>query len=237
MNKKSLIIVQIIIILALFGALGYYFYNEYYVDSKNNNEQDQSVEPQLEFAVLKEGVGQEVIDIWQRDFQLAWQARKDSVDGFNMSAWLTLGHILRQAENYEEAIKAYNYVSYMRPKNSPSFYSLGIIYSSDAYQDWQQAEKNYLIAMSNQPDDLDYIQSLYELYRFKYKEKKYLADDVLLEGLEKNPDNEFLLALLANYYENEGEKGKAREYYLKVLEVNPENSGAERALDRLLIIN
>jgi tetratricopeptide (TPR) repeat protein len=56
---------------------------------------------------------------------------------------------------------------------------------------------------------------------------------IFIFNIEEFPKSDIPSESLANYYEKKGEKVKALEYYKKVLEINPNNSDAEKKIKYL----
>src|SRR3989344_2774113 len=132
----------------------------------------------------------------------AGRAVKENPDYF--AGWIELGLLKKMIGDYEGAADAWEYAGVTRPQNSISFANLGELYWR-YLPDYPRAEKNFLISIMNKPDDIGIYMSLSDLYSYSYAQKRGLADDALLEGLEANPDNTDLIRWLAALYEREKE--------------------------------
>lgn len=146
--------------------------------------------------------------------------------------WIELGIIKKVIGDYEGARDAWEYAGIIRPFNSVSFSNLGEIY-------WRylpnlpRSEKNFKTSIKNKPDDFSVYISLSDLYYYSYKEKKDLADDVLLEGMAANPDNANFPRAIAALYERDGNFVKAVEWWKKVLVSEPDNTAVAAAIKAL----
>ena len=80
-----------------------------------------------------------------------------------------------------------------------------------------KAEENFLKAISNNASFEEGYRALYELYRYGYTSKKDQAPKILEQGITRNPHAINLMTLLASYYKDIGDKGKAIVYYNKAL--------------------
>jgi len=146
--------------------------------------------------------------------------------------WIQLGSIKKVIGDYEGARDAWEYASLIRPLNSVSFANLGELYWR-YLPEFSKSENNFRISIKNKPDDvLTYI-SFSDLYYYSYKEKKDLADDILLEGVAANPDDPNFPRALAALYERDGEWIRAIEWWKKVLEKEPGNTAVAAAIEAL----
>jgi tetratricopeptide (TPR) repeat protein len=154
-------------------------------------------------------------------------------DNYNyLQAWLQLGLLRKLIGDYEGAKQAWEFAALLRPNEYLPYNNLGVLYWQH-FKDYPEAEKSFLTALEKQPDSLMVFQNLHELYRFSYKEKSHLADDILLRGIEANPKSVELLVLLGGYYRDTGDKQKAKEYFAKALALDPSNISAQEGLNSL----
>ncbi|OGZ97015.1 MAG: hypothetical protein A2847_02765 [Candidatus Sungbacteria bacterium RIFCSPHIGHO2_01_FULL_50_25] len=155
---------------------------------------------------------------------------KENPDYF--SGWIELGLLKKIIGDYEGAADAWEYAGLIRPQNSLSFSNLGELYWKYLL-DYPKAEASFRRAIQNKPDDIGIYMSLSDLYSYSYAQKRGLADDALLEGLEANPDNTDLIRWLAALYEREKEYARAIEWWKKVLEKNPSDVAVKEAIANL----
>src|SRR3989344_1543034 len=147
--------------------------------------------------------------------QIRDMAGSINVNPHVLEPWLRLGHYKKIIGGFEGGSDSWGYASIIRPQNLMSFKNLGELYWH-YLPDFPKAEANLETAIQNEPGFIDSYITLHEVYRYSYKEKADLADDVLLEGLTKNPNNRDLIAYLARYYKDTGNTSAAIEYYQKL---------------------
>lgn len=172
----------------------------------------------------------------QRDIlrqRLADAAGSTDVNPDMLDPWLQAGLIKKMIGDYEGARDTWEYASLIRPANSISFKNLGELYWH-YLPDFPKAEKNFQIAIANEAELFDAYISLSDLYRYSYTEKSDLADDVLLDGLSKNPKQERdFVSYIARYYKETGSTGKAIEYYERLFRLEPNNPDIAKELRAL----
>lgn len=158
------------------------------------------------------------------------KAVKENLDYFN--GWVQLGLIKKVIGDYEGARDAWEYAGMIRPLSSTPFANLGELYWR-YLPHFSKSEANFKTAIKNNPmDEMVYI-SLSDLYFYSYAEKAGFADDILLRGLEENPNNVNLLKALARVYEREKEYAKAIETWERVLGAEPGNTQVAATLESL----
>ena len=146
--------------------------------------------------------------------------------------WLELALYRKLIGDYEAARDIWEYCAVIRPKSSVPFNNLGNLYWHNL-PDFEKAEKYFLKAIELQPDAIFAYRNLYELYLYSYKEKSHLFDDILLRGIEANPENPDLLVLLGGYYRDIGDKENARIYFERALKLVPDNKAIQQELQNL----
>lgn len=145
--------------------------------------------------------------------------------------WLRLGAYRMTAGDFAGAVAAWEEVIRLSPGSPKGYNSLGEFYTYTQLNA-VKAESNFLKSLSLAPQVAVY-RSLHELYRYSYPTKVDQADDVLLQGLVKMPKNPDLLALLAGYYAETGNKQEAITYYTELVAVDPNNTAATAELAEL----
>ncbi len=227
MNKKSKIIIQIIVLAILLVALAFYFYwqnNQGQVSEKELHQIEFTPSPDLpESAVQKY---QERFNYIQQ--QIANEPNK-------LTHWLALAGTMKAIRSYDQAEEVWLYITEKWPEDPTAFGNLGDLYTNFLvdYAKAEEALKQAIEKSNNLNEHLIYYRNLHRLYQQKYQEKADLADDILLEALEEYPKEPNFLALLANYYQDVDNKEKAIEYYEKLLEVDPGNQEAIDELEKL----
>jgi len=153
-------------------------------------------------------------------------ANFDSLQGINEIALLK-----QQLGDFEGARIAWEYANIIRPKNSLSFSNLAALYHFDLKQ-YDKAEKNYLISIANDPDDIPTIRNFFELYYNAIKDNAK-TEALLLRSIQNNPDRSDLYALAGGFYRDTGNIGRALEYFKKSLEISPNNEAVKNEIIRL----
>lgn len=227
MKKTYFLILGLVIIL---GAAGWYVYKDLYKEPKPGfggivemPDLDKKIETKDDS--LPEVYVQQVIS------EIENLRAELKVDPDTLQGWIQLGLLHKTLEDYEEVQRIWEFAASIRPKDAIIFHNLGDLYHF-YLPDLPRSEQSYLKAIENEPLPFIY-QKLYELYRYSYKEKEELADDILLEGIGKNPGDAVLLTTLASYYEETGNTSGAVEYYRKALEIVPDNEELKSRIKNL----
>ena len=149
--------------------------------------------------------------------------------------WFDLGSVKYFFKDYRGAEAAWVYTIQINPLSISAYANLAQLYWHPL-PNIPKAEYMFKKIIELDPagsSALAAYKDLSDLYRYDYKEKANLADDTLLEALDKYPDNEMILMSLARYYQETGDDTKAIEYYKKVLNIYPKNVSAKEELDML----
>ena len=155
-----------------------------------------------------------------RSLQNFGKSVKEKPDFF--AGWLQLGLLKKNIGDFDGARDAWEYASIIRPLNDISFANLGQLYWRYLHL-FSQSEKNFKMAIKNNPNDAGTYASLSDLYFYSMKEKADLADDVLLQGIAANPANADISKALAALYERKKEYANAIEWWQKTLALDPQN--------------
>ncbi len=207
MSRKNIIF--IIILVVIFGFAGYFIYKDNQQSSgQTGEEQNDGVLP-YDISKVEEkmpDLDREIIvkskfSLEQRqkllsDIQDTRERLKEDYDV--LQEWLQLGLLYKALEDYEGAKEAWEFAGFLRPKAGVAFHNLGDLYHF-YLPNYELSEKNYLKSIENAPTMIITYQKLHELYIYSYKEKEHLADDILRQGLQANPGNEYLQAVLDQY--------------------------------------
>lgn len=146
-----------------------------------------------------------------------------------LQAWLQLGILRKFTGDLEGARQAWEFAAILRPDNAVAFNNLGNLYGY-YLQDYPKAEANYLKSIEKDPKNIDAYKSLAEIYQYSYAAKAGEADDILLRGIESNPQDPTLMVALARYYADIGNKEGAVTYYKRALDIDPSNKNAKSEL-------
>ncbi|MDP3956006.1 MAG: hypothetical protein Q8Q18_02070 [bacterium] len=152
-------------------------------------------------------------------------------DKYNYDLWLQLGLYRNIIRDYPHAREAWYFASLIRPSQDTAFINLGNLYTlATDLQNLPLAEKYYIQAKKLSPQDVNSYTRLFELYRYYYKDKRYLADDILLEALEGPFKGSLELhTILARFLREETEYTRAREQYEKAIAIASDRGQQETA--------
>ena len=207
--------VAAIFIVTILSGGGYLFYKKY-SDKKTLNKEVQMPDEMRQKYLQR-------IDEAKAKIKLGNSSQYD--------LYMELGNIEYSLGKLGDSIDAYEKAGEISPKNYPSFLSLGNIYTDLKWYD--KAQEVYLNAMKNSPISSDIYLKLSQIYNIDWEGKKFNSENILVKGLENNPNNPDLLINLAIYYKNIGDKVKAIDYYQKHLIVRPDNEAANVELAEL----
>jgi len=146
-------------------------------------------------------------------------------DRANYEAWLNLGILRKQLNDFNGARVVWEYVSEVWPGQSLSFGNLGSLYHL-YLRNYQKAEKNFLTAINNEPTGTTWYRSLFELYRDSYKQDTTAAADTLKRGLATIPISFELGTVLADYYADRDDLESAKSYFTKALSIAREQGNS-----------
>ena len=134
------------------------------------------------------------------------------------SDWIDLGIGYKGIGDYEGAKQAWEYVSYLSPKNIISFINLGDLYHYYLH-DYPKAEYNLLKVIENNPTYVAGYRNLFDLYHLSYKKDTNKAEATLLMGLKVSPRDLGLLIELGDYYKEKKQIDKAKDIYTQALSI------------------
>lgn len=234
MNKKIKIILQVLILILLVSALGYYFYSDYLKTVIQKDPKTETIEQITNLKFLKKDLDKETKEKYQETFEPA--VKEFLVDPEGAEAFwplIKIGQVKELAGDYDGAKQALIKAVEIQPGSYLAHANLANLYFRH-YQDFVKAEEHYLKAI--EPLDsrvVVYYYDLHEIYRYFYKTETTLAEDILKQGIERYPEETNLMAILANYYKSLDRKEEAIEYYHKILEINPDSEVAKKGLEDL----
>ena len=143
-----------------------------------------------------------------------------------------LGGVHRDVGNFAKAQAAFMYAQKLQPGAFLPYGNLGELYFR-YIKDYAKAEEYYLKAIEIPGPYLEmYYSELYELYRFFLNDEKK-AENILISGSVKYPEQTDILANLALHYRQLQQIPKAIETYKKLLKIYPESIVAKQALAEL----
>ena len=222
---------KILIAVILIAAAGFFLYRELTkkppIDELESYRQSIVADPKVGSGLdLTEEQKNNYLQQFKKAKEEVLKANLDTLQGLNEIAQLK-----RILGDIEGAITAWEYANIIRPQNSLSFANLAALYHYDLKQ-YDKAEKNYLISISNDPDDMPTIRNFFEFYFYSLKDNAK-AEALLLESIEPNKENPDIYALTGSFYADTGNVQKAIEFYKKSLELNPGNQAVRQEIQRL----
>lgn len=146
-------------------------------------------------------------------------------------AYEILGFLHDTLGDKETAEKYYKKVLKLNPESVIALNNLANVYNDN--KEYKKAEELYLKITEVDPGFIEAWRDLHDLYKYSYKEKLDQADDILILGLEKNPNDPQILAMLAVYYQEARNTADAIKYYELLIQVMPENEAAKNELLKL----
>lgn len=240
MSKKAKIIIEIVIIFLLAIGLGYYIYSDYSSEEPILNSSNAEKTEQIEQIAT--------LDFTKKDREISEEKRKEYEDDFKAAAdkfinnpngveafWplIEIAQIKQLIGDYDGAKQTLIWAEELQPESYLVHGNLANLYFRH-YQDFAKAEEYYLKAIEGgDPKTIPYYFELHEIYRYFYKQETSLAEDILKQGMEMHPDETDFMAVLADYYKGLSRFQESKEYYQKMLEINPDSQVAKRGLESL----
>jgi len=226
-NKKVLVAVFLALVLVIVAFSGKIF-----KPAQKPEEKKTLWERIQDFKVVRKDLSQDLIERYFQEFTTYKNQVSQTPDKFVFESLMSMAMIKYNMEDYKGAEEIWLYVCDQRPLSSPPFYNLGNLYAN-IYKDYPTAEKYYQKTLENDPAEISYYRNIFELYYYKYAEKKNLAEKVLLDALAQDPKNIDMINLTGTYYQETGNKSKAIEYFQKSLKLDPSNEAVKRTLQNL----
>jgi tetratricopeptide (TPR) repeat protein len=120
------------------------------------------------------------------------------------SRWLEIAVLRKNADDFEGAEEIWLYISTSErwEDDTTALNNLGDLYQY-YLKDFAKAEEMLRTSLMRNSAEIAVYKNLHDLYRYRHQQETDLAEKVLLEGLEKNPENSIdLLVTLALYYKD-----------------------------------
>lgn len=235
-NKKS---IQVIILIVVILAVGFYFFNEFYLSKRGDNNKKSSfnLEEMLQYKIVRQDLTAEQIKGYQDKFDKYKELLLGAPDNFDFNFWNGLAMTKKIVGDFIGAETIWKYMSYMRPANSLSPFNLANLYAEDL-KDNQKAEEQFILTLEKSKAESaneQYYRGVADFYTYYYQEKKTKLEKILLEALQSTQyqNNQTILSLLATYYQNNGEPDEALKYWQQVLVLDPNNTGVKAEIERL----
>ena len=137
-----------------------------------------------------------------------------------VSATMDMGLQWYVLHEYTSAVQWWEKGLKLRADNSIGWYNLGNAYRE--LKNYPKSESAYRksIQYADQ-NELDGCLALGELYHYNYTEKSFEEPQVYLSCLQKFSNNRDLIARLAIYYRDIGDKEKATQYFDRLWSIEP----------------
>lgn len=150
-----------------------------------------------------------------------------------VSSYIEMGRIYEQLGDDRRALATYKELARLRPKSSPPFIVMGQYYRE--HEQYTLSEKNLLKAVENDPDNVSIYQDLSLLYIYCIQGRESSFETMILDIVNKYPTiKPNLIHILAFYFRDINNKGKAQVYLKQLFELAPERSQHwQQALDEL----
>lgn len=152
----------------------------------------------------------------------------------DQQAYLDIAFYKNELGDREGSVHAYLEGLKYYPTTELFLSNLAHVYEN--VKDYKNAELYYKKTFELNPNNVRIILDLAQLYRFYMPEREgEILPFVEVQGLRNNPNDPNLLIFLAEYYRyTVGNRGKAVEYYQKVIAVRPDDSALQKELKNLL---
>lgn len=231
MNKKTLIIAVVIIVLAL-AVSGFFAYQKGYFNFSPQTSSSPTLAPEnlLSFQIKTPNLEPEVIKYYEDKFNEVKASLQESPDDY--SNWLYLGILKKGVGDYEGARDCYLYVIQIKPEISNSYANLADLYANFLNEP-QKGLAMMQKALELDPNDVNFYLALAEIYRYRLPGQESMYETVMLDAIQGFPNNPNLIAPLALYYRQTNQIQKAITQYENLVKLSPENQMAKEDLVEL----
>ena len=156
------------------------------ISGSKNDEEIKKQMPDLDREIIiKENLSTEVKLRAIADLKDTISRLKEDYD--RREDWLNLGLVRKLFGDYEGAKEAWEFATIIRPNDPVAYHNLGELFWLHI-PNYPLAEKYFLKAIEIGPENSLFYLKLHELYRYSYKEKVNLADDILIQGIKATGD-------------------------------------------------
>jgi len=168
-------------------------------------------------------------EVFQERIQLLYKLRQDVLaDPENAQPWFVFGNAKEFLNDHEGAIAAWKKTLEFQPQN---FVAAANIATNYQYflRDFEQAEFYYYEALSGSKAYTPAYQGLADLYQYSMPERKELFEPLLQDAAVNDPKNAIpYYVSLVEFFAEEGDLTKAREYLQSVEEQKPDSAAQLR---------
>lgn len=226
--KKFYIISLIIVFIVGAGILSWYFYN-----LQNNPEKQSRIQNQdksdYKILSINESYFKFKDEFTEEEYQKILSKLKDKKINLERSPqspidWFDFGYYKNRLGDKEGARLAWEKSFEYNPKKLATSNNLGDLYAH-YYENYERAEFFYIYALNIKPNYSVY-RKLLDLYRYKLEKKQNKVESLALEAIENIPDREKgFLMYLYDFYEDQNNQEKMKEYEARIKEIDPEFKG------------
>jgi len=216
MNKKNILYIALVVIIASLVA---YFY--LFGFNRPDQEDLDKIYTAVDFPNALSVMDNETLEVSLEDLNKQYSKLKEN--SYVYIRWINIGILKKRLQDYPGAEKAWLKAIEYNPDQSLAFGNLADFYLFDLGE-YEKAEEYYQKVLSMRTDNYNYYVGIASLYRYNMTEKAHLIEGIMLQGAEAVPaEAENYYMYLANYFDREGnDLGKAKEYAQKTLELNPD---------------
>lgn len=145
-----------------------------------------------------------------------------------INAYIQIGYIYGELEDDRRELATYKKLASLRPESSPPFIALGQYYQNKGQ--YTISEKNFLIAIDNDPSNISIYQDLAFFYTYDLSNREQKFESLMLDAINKQSDiKSDLVHILAFYFKEIGNTEKAINYLTQLIELAPERSNSWQA--------
>jgi tetratricopeptide (TPR) repeat protein len=233
-NNKNLI--SILVGVALLAGLGYFVYSD--LDSGSSGE-NATTTPETTATTTPEKVTDEVkyelpkapIPSLDRPFSVpneySAEIKANTMKQYESlvtalkanpelrNEWLQLALLRKTAGDLAGAEQVWIYVSKVWPLDHVAFGNLADLYTN-YYKEYKKGEEYYIYALAKMPNNLQYYENLYNIYKFNLKDPK-TALELMISGYKDLPTTIYFPVRIAEHYRDAGDPANAKKYFEEAL--------------------
>ena len=221
MNKKNIIYIVLVILIASFVAS--FYLTDFYKSNENDLDKIYTAE---DFPNALKTTNEEILQLSLEDLNGQYQDLRDGK--YIYLSWINVGILKKRLGNNRGAEEAWLKAITYDPDRSLAYGNLADLYLFNLGE-YEKAEEYYQKVLNMAPDNYTHYHGLASLYRYNMTEKSDLIEGIMLNGSENNPTGvESYYMYLANYFaegsEDKGgnDKEKAKHYIEETLKINPD---------------
>ena len=196
MKAKNIILILVFLIIG--AGAGYYIWSDFKSGGSKTNEivSQPSLERQVNISATLPEETKEMARTKIEELRANLKA-----DAGLRNSWLDLASYYKIIGDYEGAEEVWKYMAFEDGSDFVPLYNLGMLYGY-YMKNYPEAERYFKKAVEINPGHIATYASFYSFYVEAYTEKSDLAEGVLLQGLEANPGDPQLTALLEMHRKN-----------------------------------